>query len=95
MNRVTQVQNFARAGYLARAIVYFLIGYIALTTGKGSGASDILDRIEALPGGLVILGLTGLVASLLWELPVLIPFENWWVWVSSSLKTGGFGFQTL
>ncbi len=60
MNRVTQVQNFARAGYLARAIVYFLIGYIALTTGKGSGASDILDRIEALPGGLVILGLTGL-----------------------------------
>lgn len=60
MSRITQVQNFARAGYLARAVVYFLIGYIALTTGKGSGASDILDHIESLPGGLFLLALTGI-----------------------------------
>ena len=60
MSRVTQVQNFARAGYLARAIVYFLIGYIALTTGRGSGATDILGRIEEMPAGTLLLGLTGI-----------------------------------
>lgn len=60
MNRVTQVQNFARVGYLARAIVYFLIGYIALTTGRGSGATDILGQIEEMPGGHFLLALTGL-----------------------------------
>ncbi len=59
MSRVTQVQTIARAGYLARAVVYFLIGYIALTTGKGSGASDILGKIEEIPGGKVLLALTG------------------------------------
>ena len=59
MSRVTQVQNFARAGYLARAIVYFLIGYIALTTGRGSGATDILGQIEDMPGGQFILALVG------------------------------------
>ena len=60
MSRVTQVQNFARAGYLARAIVYFLIGYIALTTGRGSGATDILSQIEEMPAGHVVLALVGL-----------------------------------
>ncbi|WP_420605250.1 DUF1206 domain-containing protein [Novosphingopyxis sp.] len=60
MSRVTQVQNIARAGYLARATVYFLIGYIALTTGEGSGATDILDRIEDMPGGTLLLALTGI-----------------------------------
>jgi hypothetical protein len=30
-----------------------------------------------------------------WELPVFKLFENWWVWVSNPMKTGGFGFQSL
>lgn len=60
MSRVTKVQNIARAGYLARAVVYFLIGYIALTTGRGSGATDILRQIEDMPVGTILLLLVGI-----------------------------------
>ena len=59
MERVARIEHFARAGYLARAIVYFLIGYIALRTGQSEGTQSVLDNIRALPLGTVLLVLTG------------------------------------
>ncbi len=60
MNRITQVQNFARAGYLARAVVYMLVGYFALTTAGSKGASGVLEQIQNAPGGAFLLVLTGI-----------------------------------
>ncbi|MGF1550600.1 MAG: DUF1206 domain-containing protein [Sphingomonadaceae bacterium] len=57
MNRVTQLENFARAGYLARAVVYVLLGYFALTTAGGGseGTTDVLQQIKDVPAGSVLL----------------------------------------
>ena len=60
MSRVTQVQNFARAGYLARAVVYILVGYFALNTASSKGASGVLEQILSAPGGQFLLILTGI-----------------------------------
>jgi hypothetical protein len=58
MNKVTQLETFARAGYLARAIVYVMLGYLTLATGRSEGTSTVLDDLRALPAGDVILALT-------------------------------------
>ena len=58
MNRVTQLETFARAGYMARGIVYIMLGYLTLATGRSEGTSSVLDDLRALPAGDVILALT-------------------------------------
>ena len=60
MSSITQVQNFARAGYLARAVVYILVGYFALTTASNKSASGVLEQILDAPGGAFLLVLTGI-----------------------------------
>jgi hypothetical protein len=60
MNRVTQLETFARMGYLARGIVYIMLGYLTLATGRSEGTSTVLDDLRGLPGGDVILGVTAL-----------------------------------
>jgi hypothetical protein len=60
MNRVTQLETFARAGYLARAIVYIMLGYLTLATGRSEGTSTVLDDLRALPAGDIILAFTAL-----------------------------------
>ena len=60
MNRVTQLETFARAGYLARGIVYMMLGYLTLATGRSEGTSSVLDDLQRLPAGDLILALTAI-----------------------------------
>lgn len=59
MNRATQIENFARAGYLARGVFYILLGYLALTTARAESATGIMRQIESVPLGTVLLALVG------------------------------------
>lgn len=60
MSRVTNIENFARAGYLSRAVVYGLLGYLALTTAESEGTTGVLEQIETMSAGTVLLSLVGL-----------------------------------
>lgn len=60
MSRVTNIENFARAGYLGRAVVYGLTGYFTLTTAGSEGTTGVLEQIETMSGGAVLLALVGL-----------------------------------
>lgn len=55
MNRVARFETFARLGFLARGTVYMLLGYLALTTAGGEGATSVLQAIEDMPAGAVLL----------------------------------------
>lgn len=66
MNPIRRLETFARAGYLARGVVYGLLGLFALTTaGAGSEGTDgVFAAIRDLPLGvplllLLALGLAG------------------------------------
>ena len=59
-----RLESLARAGYLARGIVYLLLGYFALTTTRGEGTTSILERVHTAPAGglllfMIALGLFG------------------------------------
>lgn len=60
MSRVTNIENFARAGYVGRAIVYGLTGYLTLTTAGSEGTTGVLEEIKAMSGGAILLALVGL-----------------------------------
>ncbi|WNO53740.1 DUF1206 domain-containing protein [Stakelama saccharophila] len=55
MKRIARLEHFARAGYLARALVYFLLGYLTLATAHAEGTASVLDDIRNLPAGRVVL----------------------------------------
>lgn len=58
MNRLTQLETFARAGFAARAAVYLMLGYLGLATSRVEGTSTVMDDLKALPAGEVVLALT-------------------------------------
>ncbi|ATW03168.1 DUF1206 domain-containing protein [Sphingopyxis sp. BSNA05] len=60
MSRVTNIENFARAGYLGRAVVYGLAGYLTLTTAGSTGTTGVLEEIETMSAGAILLALVGL-----------------------------------
>lgn len=60
MSRVTNIENFARAGYLSRAVVYGLLGYLTLTTAQSQGTTGVLEQIEKMSAGGILLSLVGL-----------------------------------
>ena len=60
MERIKRLETWARLGYAARGIVYILLGYIALSTGKALSTDETVKAVEKMPGGaplLVILAL--------------------------------------
>jgi hypothetical protein len=69
MNRRTGFQILARGGYVARGIVFLLLGGLALFTGTATTKSA-LDSLLAQPFGRVWLGLIGLglVGFIAWRL---------------------------
>ena len=61
VDRVARVENFARAGYAARGIVYILLGYLTLTTaGGGEDTTSVLRQMQDMPLGSVLLVLVGI-----------------------------------
>lgn len=60
MNRLRRVEIFARLGYLARGIVYVLLGYLAFASSRAKNPSNVLAEIEEMPLGEPILLLVGM-----------------------------------
>ncbi len=58
MDNVVKIETFARIGYLARALVYFLIGYLTLSSGHSEGTASVLADIRDMPLGTPLLLLT-------------------------------------
>jgi hypothetical protein len=57
MNRLRRLETFARAGWLARGIVYCLLAYIALTSAGADDASPqgVFRSVRDMPGGPLLL----------------------------------------
>lgn len=51
MERVRRIETWARLGYLARGIVYILLGWIALSSGKALSTGEAVQAFDDLPGG--------------------------------------------
>ena len=60
MEQITRLQTMARLGFLARGVVYILLGYFALTASGTQGTTDILEAIQEAPLGTVLLVIVGL-----------------------------------
>ena len=68
-------ETLARGGYVARGVVYILLGGLAVTSAvyggsDADGSSDALSSLLGLPFGRVLLGLVaiGLFGHILWRL---------------------------
>jgi len=73
MNLTSKYQLMARAGYSARAAVFFLVGGLALFSGLAGGKSDTKSALDALieqPMGRIWVGgiALGLLGFVLWRL---------------------------
>ncbi len=53
--QVEHIAMLARVGYLARAIVYFALGYLTLATGEAEGTTSVLDPLADVPGGTALM----------------------------------------
>jgi hypothetical protein len=73
MQTGSRFQWVARGGYTARAVVFFLVGGLALVSGISSGESDTksaMDTLTRQPFGRIWLGMiaVGLVGFVVWRL---------------------------
>ena len=62
MRDMARLDWIAKLGFLARAVVYVMLGYIALSTRAKAdeGQSAVFDALGAMPGGTLILVLTAI-----------------------------------
>ncbi len=64
MDRIRRIETWARLGYLARGIVYLLLGYLALSSNRTLSTGESVQAVKELPGGtplliILVLGLFG------------------------------------
>lgn len=55
MNADERIAMLASVGYIARAIIYFALGYLSLATGHAEGTTSILDPLAEIPGGNILI----------------------------------------
>lgn len=55
MERIKRLSTWARLGYAARGIVYMLLGWIALSTGRALTTGETVQAVDRLPAGAVLL----------------------------------------
>lgn len=55
MARIRRIETWARLGYAARGLVYLLLGWIALSSGKALSTGEAVQAIDDLPGGAPLL----------------------------------------
>lgn len=65
-----RIAMLARTGYVARAVIYFALGALSLSTGQAEGTTSVMEPLSRIPGGgpLVILLAIGLMAYALFRL---------------------------
>lgn len=66
----SSLENWTRAGYVARGLIYILLGYVALSAAAPDSTSDLFKTVEDLPGGTVMLAIIaiGAVGYGLWKI---------------------------
>ena len=55
MERIKRLETWARLGYAARGVVYLVLGWLALSSGKALSTSETVQAIDDLPGGAPLL----------------------------------------
>ena len=55
MERMRRLETWGRLGYAARGIVYLVLGWLALSSGKALSTSETVRTIDDLPGGTPLL----------------------------------------
>ena len=60
MNRARHLETWARLGYLARGIVYLVIGWLALDSNRPMSAGEAVKSVEQMPLGSLLLALLAL-----------------------------------
>ena len=62
IDKLRRLELWARLGFAARGFVYLLLGWVALSTGRGLSTDDVVAEVERLPAAPLLLA--GLAAGL-------------------------------
>ena len=57
MERIRRIETWARLGYAARGLVYVLLGWIALSSGRALSTGETVKAAGDLPGGAPLLAI--------------------------------------
>ena len=53
----SSLENWTRAGYVARGLIYILLGYVAMSAAAPDSTSELFKSVEDLPAGNILLGI--------------------------------------